>query len=693
MKATENKLIRFLEGHDKNFVIPVYQRNYDWNKENCKQLFEDLMDVINNQRKSHFFGSIVYLYNDETEENGQEFIIIDGQQRITTLTLLMIALVHEQEETGKDNNLDINLIKNEYLVGKYNNKEKIKLKPVKDDAAALIALFSKNEKKYINSNIIVNYKYFRNLLKECKLSYNEIFTAIKRLDIVDIRLKSSEDDPQLIFESLNSTGLDLSEADKVRNFILMRLNSDKQNDYYEKYWNNIEKLTDYNVSNFLRDYLTYKERRVPNINKVYFVFKEYVQKNADISIEDVLKELLTFSEYYHIIIHSNHPNKKIREILINLNKLDMTVAYPFLLEVLSDYYREKIISDDNLCELLLTIESFLVRRLACDVPTNALNKLFMTLGRDIKYFSDYKEKYTEVLKYIFSQRRGSQRFPNDEEVKEKMLLKDFYNMNAKNNMHVFESLENYENREKIDLQKLLADKEVTIEHIMPQTLSRVWQEELGDNYEQIHSVYLHTIGNLTLSAYNSEMGNKAFSEKKTINGGFNQSKLYLNEFVKQQAKWDDKAIISRANILIAKALRIWRSCKTNYENVRDIENTYSLTDDVNFTGEKIKYFIVLGQKINAEYWVNFFQQICIILYDLESTKFRNLLEDSELNKKSILISKDENKLREPLKISEDIYLEGNLSTEYILYITRIILKKLDIDLDEVNICLRENKIE
>jgi uncharacterized protein with ParB-like and HNH nuclease domain len=691
MKATENKIIRFLEGHDKNFVIPVYQRNYDWNKENCKRLFEDLIDVIINQRKSHFFGSIVYLYNDENEENGQEFIIIDGQQRITTLTLLMIALVHEQEETSKDTNVDINLIKNEYLVGKYNSKEKVKLKPVKNDAAALKALFSKNEKEYINSNIIVNYKYFRNLLRECTLTLNEIFTAIKRLDIVDIRLKASEDDPQLIFESLNSTGLDLSEADKVRNFILMSLGGDKQNEYHEKYWNNIEKFTDYNVSGFIRDYLTYKERRVPNINKVYFVFKEYRQKNTDISIEDILKELLIFSEYYHVITHSYHPDKKIKEILINLNKLDMTVAYPFLLEVFSDYYKEKIISDDNLYELLMTIESFLVRRLVCDVPTNVLNKLFMTLGRDIKYFNDYKENYIEILKYIFSQKRGSQRFPGDEEMREKMVLKDFYNI--KNNLHIFERLENFENREKIDLQKLLANKEITIEHIMPQTLSKVWQNEIGINYDQIHSTYLHTIGNLTLSAYNSEMSNKSFSEKKTINGGFNQSKLFLNEFIKLQDKWNDKAIVLRANILIERSLKIWKSCKTNYENVRDIENTYGLNDDTNFTGKKIKYFIVLGQKINVDYWVNFLQQICIILYDLKPIRFRNLLTDNDVNKKSILISSDDSKLRLPLKITEDIYLEGNLSTEYILYITRIILKKLDIDLEEVNICLRENKLE
>ena len=691
MKAVENKLIRFLEGHDKSFVIPVYQRNYDWNKANCRQLLSDLLDVIQKKRKSHFFGSIVYLYNDENEDNGQELMIIDGQQRITTISLLMLALVHIKEETKVNEELDINLLTNEYLIGKYNQKEKVKLKPVKNDALALKCLFDKDFKQYNNSNIVTNYLFFKEQLKETKVPLNELFSAIKKLDIVDIKLKVSEDNPQLIFESLNSTGLDLSEADKVRNFILMKLPSNKQNEYYEKYWNVIEKNTKYNVSNYIRDYLTYKDRKIPNIAKVYSVFKEYVLNN-DLSTEEILKDLLVFSEYYKCIIEASHPNKKINEILTYLNKLDITVAYPFLIELFHDYYKDKIISDECLLSVLLIIESFLVRRLICEIPTNALNKIFMTLGRDIKNFSDYKEKYIDILKYIFSQKRSSQRYPSNEEIYEKMLLKNLYNMNSKNNMHILERIENFKNREVIDLQKLLSENKLTIEHIMPQTLSNTWRKELGESYEIIHSTYLHAIGNLTLTAYNSEMSNKSFLEKKSIDGGFLNSKLYLNEYVKQQNTWNEDKIKERANILIKKSLEIWQSSKTDYENIRDVENTYNLDDDIDFTGEKIKYFTLLGQKINVEYWVNFLQQLCIILYDLEPAKFRNLLDDIDINKRSIILSTDENKLRLPIKITEDLFVEGNQSTEYILFVSRLILKKLDIDNEEVNICLRENKI-
>jgi len=317
----------------------------------------------------------------------------------------------------------------------------------------------------------------------------------------------------------------------------------------------------------------------------------------------------------------------------------------------------------------------------------------MTLGRDIKNFEDYKDNYVEILKYILSQKRSSQRFPKDEELKEKMIVKNLYNMNAKNNMHILERLENFNNRETIDLQKLLAENKLTIEHIMPQTLSNKWKNELGNNYEHIHNTYLHTIGNLTLTAYNGEMSNKSFLEKKTIEGGFLQSKLYLNDFIQKQNTWNENTIIDRANLLIERAIHIWKPCQTNYENTRDAENTYSLDDDIDFTGEKIKYFTIMGQKITVDYWVNFLQQLCIILYDLEPAKFRNILKENDINRKSTILTNDESKLRVSLKISEDLYIEGNLNTGNILYIAKYIINKLEIDIEEVSICIRENKLE
>ncbi|MHB9295391.1 hypothetical protein PilKf_01134 [Pillotina sp. SPG140] len=689
MRANETGMLEFLKGYDKRFVIPVYQRNYDWKKDNCKQLFDDLVDMIENKRKSHFFGAIVYVYNDNlsNKKNIKELIIIDGQQRITTLMLLMLALIHTQEKTKEDDHLNIDLIKDEYLIDKYTKE--VKLKSIKKDAIALNTLFLNNEKDDQNSNIIVNYQYFKKLLKECDKTLSEIFSAMLRLDIVDISLKIDEDDPQLIFESLNSTGLDLSEADKIRNFILMRLSSDEQTEYYEKYWKNIEKYTDYDVSSFIRHYLTYKERSIPKLGEVYVVFKEYIHKNAHISTETILKELLIFSGYYNHIIHPNHENKKIREVLIYLNILDVKVIYPFLLELFNDCYRDNIISDNTLREILLTIESFLFRRMICEVQTRGLNTLFANLGKDIKGFNDYKNNYREVLNYVLSQIIYSQRFPDDKEVKEKMRLKDFYNI--KNRLYIFYRLEYFEKEQSIDFSSLWDKKELSVDHIMPQELSEPWKSALGSNYETIHAKYLHTIGNLTVIFDDSEMGNDSFSDKKILYDDYPQNTLYLNAYINQQHTWNEATIIERADILIERALKIWKYCDNTYKNKRAIANTYSLSDeDTSFTGKKIEYFKVFGKEIVVNHWNYFLQQLCMLLYDKDPVKFKDLLTDHEIKRRSLL-SNDSNTLRASLEITDGIYIEKNLSTDDIVGAARLLLNKFRIDAEEVTLHLKEAK--
>jgi hypothetical protein len=415
---------------------------------------------------------------------------------------------------------------------------------------------------------------------------------------------------------------------------------------------------------------------------VYPSFKEYVIKTGSAS-EDILKELLVFSWYYNCIIEAKHRNKDVREILTYLKKLEVNVANPFLLEVFHDSDLG-VISDEELLEILLIIESFLVRRLICDVQTNALNKIFMTLGRDIKENDDYKENYVEILKYILSQKRSVQRFPTDEEMKEKMVFKDLYSMNAKNKTHILERLENFENKEAVDLQKLQSDGELTIEHIMPKALNSAWKKELGSGYENIHNKYLNTIGNLTLTAYNSNMQNKPFLEKKTIENGFSKSKLYLNDYVKKQNTWNEENIKERASILIDKSLNIWKSCQTNYQSKHDIDNTYGLDDDYDFTGEKIKYFKLFEQKITVSTWVEFFQKLCEKLYDLEPVKFRNIL-----NENPRYLSNEKSTLGRPKKIAEDLFIEGNQSAQNMLSASRDILKKIDIDIGDVDICVQK----
>ena len=336
MKVNEEALLHFLEGSDKHFIIPVYQRNYDWKREQCEQLFCDLIEIIDNNFRNHFMGTIVSIYY--FDEAGREYLIIDGQQRITTLSVLLLAIYNLLDKEEIKATFKKEKIKEDYLVNKYLEKEKkIRLKPIKEDNEAFLTLFDNDEDYFVkNSNITENYKYFCSKLKECEKSIDNIFDAIKRLFIVEIELKQGDDNPQLIFESINSTGLSLTPADLVRNFILMGLTDKDQKHYYEKYWNKIEKNTAYKVSDFIRHYLTYIERKIPKQDNVYYSFKKYTL-SCGLNTKDLLTKLLEYSKYYNKFALLQEPDKDLNDVLERINKLNITVSYPFLLEIYNDY--------------------------------------------------------------------------------------------------------------------------------------------------------------------------------------------------------------------------------------------------------------------------------------------------------------------------------------------------------------------
>lgn len=688
MKAGEKEFLRFLEGTDKNFIIPVYQRNYNWRKDQCKRLFDDLEDIISSNFRTHFLGSIVSIYS-----MGQEYLVIDGQQRITTMSILLLAIYN----AIKDHNIETKYLRSEekimeaYLINKYSRDEhdRIKLRPIMEDRNAYSKLFDNNEDKIENSNITNNYRYFYDRIVDSGISIDNLYKAIEQLIIVEIELKSGEDDPQLIFESLNSTGLDLSEADRVRNFILMGEPSDIQEKFYHNYWYKIEKNTDYNVSSFIRDYLTIKERTIPNKNKVYSSFKKYVS-DSGMDIETLLIDLLKFSRYYNYILRSDYGDKKIDEILHRINKLEIFVSYPFLLEVFDDYERD-ILKKEQLIVVLSIIESFILRRVICDVPTNALNKIFMNLGREIKKYNDYREKYDEILGYILVEKRSSQRFPDNSEFKKCFLSKDIYNLKAKNKLYLLERLENHDNKERVDIEELVNTNDLNIEHIMPQTLNNKWKEVLGDNHNEIHEKYLHTIGNITLTGYNSKMSNKSFEEKRDMDKGFKDSRLYLNKYISSLEKWDENEIKKRANRLFKKSIEIWGYPDFGYKQLEILnDKIFSLSDeDMNFTGESIVAFEIIGQQYRVSSWREFYENIATVLYDLDPIKFMNIAKKS-YGKDSIdnRIVSESSKLRKPIKIGDGIYLEENLNTEAKLGLIRFLINEFGLNLDDVNFTIR-----
>ena len=486
MKGDAQPLIKFFDGADKRFIIPLYQRNYDWKEENCEQLFQDLMKLHGSNRKSHFFGSIVSSIQSGTEDR----FIIDGQQRITTVSLILIAMVNAHKEgliMANDARL-VSKIFRCYLVDEFqDNERKVKLKPIKKDMQAFDALLYKPKEQYIKeSNVTRNYDFFYDKIIHCGLTIEELFDSIKKLEVINIRL-DEDDDPQLIFESLNSTGLDLSEADKIRNYLLMSLDPEAQDDLYTRYWNPIEEYTKYDPSSFVRDYLTMKQGKIGRIDKIYFIFKEYAE-SANINRATLLEDMHHYAKIYSQVDNAEVGTAKLNRKLNQLRTLDSTIAYPFFMAFF-DYVTKVGLAETEIYQVLDIIEAYWARRIICNLPSNALNKVFATLHRDVlnhvnRSSDETTPSYIDVLKYVLLKKERSSVFPSDEEVKGDFKTRQVYKMPVNARMFILERMENQDNNERHDVVKELTEKDITIEHIMPQTLSDKWKTALGNDWEK-----------------------------------------------------------------------------------------------------------------------------------------------------------------------------------------------------------------
>lgn len=559
MKGDAQPLIKFFDGSDKRFIIPLYQRNYDWKEENCEQLFNDLLNLHESNRKSHFFGSIVSSIQPGTEDR----YIIDGQQRITTVSLLLIAIVNVKKEgliEAADSKLVEKIFKR-YLVDEYQEDErKVKLKPIKKDMEAFDALLYKSREQYIKeSNVTRNYDFFYDRVIRSGLTIDELFETIKKLEVINIRL-DADDDPQLIFESLNSTGLDLSEADKIRNYLLMSLSPTEQDNLYNRFWNPIEVFTKYDPSSFVRDYLTMKQGKIGRIDKIYFIFKEYAEGN-NMARADLLEDMHHYAKIYSQIANAKAGTDKLNQKLSQLRTLDSTIAYPFFMAFFN-YASKNDLPESEICKVIDVIESYWARRIICNLPSNALNKVFATLHRDVlnqkyKVVSDNKPAYIDVLTYILLKKGRSSIFPSDEDVKTDFATRQVYKIPANARMFILERLENRDNNERHDVVKGLSEKKISIDHIMPQTLSDQWKKDLGPEWERIHQTYLHTMANLTLTAYNSQYSNLTFLEKRDMEKGFKESAFRLNNYVKSCDKWTEDELKERKKELLGVFMKLW----------------------------------------------------------------------------------------------------------------------------------------
>lgn len=688
MKRSELRLIEYMEGSKKRFIIPVYQRNYDWKIENCKQLYDDLIQVIKNNSKTHFFGSIVSVY--EPSGRNTEFLIIDGQQRLTTMSLLFLALYNLLEEKiiiSEDESLK-DQIYEDFLVDKYQPQEKrMKLKPIKNDQKAFSKLFNSKDDYIKDSNLTINYSYFYERIQKQEITIDELFDAICRLEIINITL-NNEDNPQLIFESLNSTGLDLSEGDKIRNYILMGLPKQKQDEYYEKYWNCIEKCTKYDVSSFIRDYLSVKQLVIPSQKKVYINFKKYVE-DSSLKIIEILEDLLSYAKRYNILLCEKTSSKELNSCINRLNRLETTVTRPFFLEVLR-LYDENQINLNEVAEAFSITESYLFRRTICDLPTNALNKIFLLLNREIMRYDGTDSNYIEKLKFALLSKKDRARFPNDDDFSLMFTEKPIYQMNSKNKIYILERLENFGTLEDKDIYRHYDEGEYSIEHIMPQHLTPAWIKELGDSYEEIHDTWLHRIANLTLTAYNSKYSNSTFVEKKTMKNGFEDSGIRLNTYVSKKDKWTLAELRDRNDYLLKRALNIWAFPSTNYKPQEKQLDSYTLDDEASFlSGRQIAKFVYKGTEQPVVSWVEMYTKVLRALY-LEDKTIIAKIALSTGDDLSIHFSTNKRIFKKCDEIGDNVYVQTNTNTQSKLSVLNRLYKLYGMDPTDLVFYLRDS---
>jgi uncharacterized protein with ParB-like and HNH nuclease domain len=677
MKASETRVDKFVASNETTFAIPVYQRNYDWTKAQCQQLFNDILSVGGDAKQNaHFIGSIVYVHDDVYTASGlTELTIIDGQQRLTTLTLLYVAIYRFALQTGNDA-LAQRLYKT-FLINEFaEDAEKLKLKPTDNNKSALAQILDPKETNKIDgySRLIENFRFFQDNVNSENL--DSIQRGLTKLIFVDIALDRQKDNPQRIFESLNSTGLELSQADLIRNYILMGLQRPAQESLFRKFWEPIEAnarnetLNESKVSDFIRDYLTLKQKEIPNKGAVYEKFKlRFPEPNSE-ALKAALEEIRTLSQVYKILLNPSYETDiEIRRELSYINTLEINVAYPFLMRVYQDFF-ENLIDKSTLLAVLRLTQSFVWRRFIVGLPTNALNKIFMTLYEQID-----PDAYVESLERTLMQRNGGQRFPRDAEFISNLKDKDVYNTKPRTRNYLFDRIENHNNREYVDVNV----STITIEHIFPQTPDPVWRKSLApEEFNQFSEKYLNTIGNLTLSGNNGRLGNKGFEDKREMNidggeQGYRFSRLWLNRDLKERQGWSIEQVHERADMMAKRFLEVWPAPRFDV-NQSDVDGAVNIFDAEEPTGKKLEYAVFFGQKLQVTQVAKLYVEVFEQLIDLQPEAFH----DTKLGER-IQLTGDQTALRQAAPVSERYFIEGQIDSATKFDRIKLALEELDIE--------------
>ena len=639
------------------FRIPVYQRNYDWSESNCNRLLDDIYDIMQSGDK-HFLGTIVFMAAKSGGFALQEYIIIDGQQRLTTLMLILKALSVVAESVGDD---CYHEIEEQYLHNKYCDEEfKVKLKPIKSDNNQFTLLLEdKIDEMYEDTHIYHNFMLCKERFErwaERGINPSQVLDALTKLEIVEIVLTKGEDDPQVIFESINSTGLELSNADLIRNYLLM--NADDQEKLYENYWLYIEKTLrnkmDYsNLDAFFMQYIVYKTSKPVNSRQLYNSFVKLF-KDSGYSQESILKELRYYAEIFGAFVYGSAKySERINRLLYRLRVLNQTTCYPFLLHVFDDYH-QGVIDEETVEKILQFILAYLLRRMVCGVPSNTLRGLFTYLYNRIFKVASNKQKYYETLnKFLFTV-SSKDVIPSAGEFERALQKANIYGNNALCRFLLLD-IENGDSKE------ILQAENLTIEHIMPQTLSADWSHIRPEEHEE----YLHTLGNLSVTGYNSELSNKSFAEKQDIIRE-NSKAVILNSDVLDKESWNIATIQARAKRLAGIVMTRYKIDRIVDDSIEfEYIETLTLDDYDEVTGKKLVSFKLFGETYRQNKYALMLLDVIKLLDKKSPGKLQTLAENNysfnSTKRKHVHLNIDGSGMRWPWKVTDGIYLEANLS--------------------------------
>lgn len=675
----------YIEPNKKQYCIPVFQRDYAWTEEQCTKLFEDIVMAYKKDRP-HFCGSFVYAPLG-SKKHIDSYIIIDGQQRFTTLYILIKALADSADD-DRDKDALQRYLYNEDKFDRYglDEKSKLKLKPVKTDNDQLLLLMSGKIEQMDKSRrgiIYHNYMLFMQLIKSFleESSANSVLMindGIEKLICADIRL-DTDDNAQEIFERINSTGIKLGLADLIRNYILMT--DTDQERLYEEYWLTVQNLLpDKLLDNFFIDYLNMKSDGFVKESEAYKSFKQvYVEGKYD--NEKMLQEILHYAKQYYVFCYgSSDFGVEVNKALAGLRKLKQTTVYLFLFRVFDDY-ENGIINKNELARVLKMLLSYSIRRLVCEIGSNTLRGLYKTLYGRVFEQKENKNTYYDSLVSFFLQQTSKNTIPSDNEFVTALQEKNLYSKNALCK-YLLCAIEN-QGKETLDTENL------SIEHIMPQNknLSMSWQKMLGENWQSVHEKYLHTLGNLTLTGYNSELGDKPFEKKKEKLEETITHIAVLYSDVKDKSEWNSVNMEKRAKRLAEIILKLFpiEQPKIKIEFTDPHYKLYTLANPDDATYKTVNYFEFLGERVNVSSFAEMVRSIAQILYDMDNSIIDDMAKKHEPLPEwtTPAFSYEEDGVRNPFKLRNcNIYISTGYSASACIFFIRGLMKKYEFDISE-----------